>query len=144
MRNKAALIYAVLTFIGTQAYFSRFEDTFAGFPVFILFAYVAFRLAQLTLDDWAAAMVDPIDHASIHARLTICLLAPLLVATILARVLYVVTGWHPIVASFLIAFPWLLMSNWTHSFLFPRSEESPPRGVFDVFIPSQFRHYIGG
>ena len=134
MRNVVALTYAVLAFIVTQQYFSRFDDPFAGHTVFLGFAYVTFNMTQRTLFTWAGLMVAPIDHVSVHARLVICMLAPILVATILARMLYVATGISPFLAAIVFAYPWLWMMDWTHRILFPKLEEESG-GIARFFIP---------
>jgi len=143
MRYVIALIYAVLAFIVTQKYFSRFDDPWAGYTIFLVFAYAAFNLTRRTLLEWADFMVAPIDRVSVHARLVICMLAPLLISTILARTLYVATGISPFLAAIIFTYPWLWITDRTHRFLFPTSGPPPSRGIVAYFIPLQLRDHIG-
>ena len=103
------------------------------------FAYYAFNMAHATLTDWAAALVDPVDYVSVHSRIIINMLAPFFAAALFARIVYVVTGMSPLLASFLVALPWLWMTNWVHDFLFPVSEETPHRGLLAFFVPMRVK-----
>jgi hypothetical protein len=139
MRYIVAGIYAVVILVVTQSYFTRVGSPTAVYLVSFIFAYYAFNMAYATLTDWVAALVDPIDYASVHSRIIINMLAPFLAATLLARILYVVTGMYPLAASIIVAAPWLWMTNWAHNFLFPTSEEAVPRGLLDFFVPKQLK-----